>query len=111
VSMRELAVNEVFRLSDSDRSYRVLWISRDQKNAYIFDMNTLEMPTLTSYSELRRQADDGILTLQENALDLSVVNESELSEGERAVRDEIWGFIYFLTNNNGSRTLARSHKI
>jgi len=91
--MKEASVNMLVKSSDDEHIWRILWVSGDLSFAYIFNTNTLEMPSYVLCSELQRKIEDGSLVLQENDPYLRVVTESELSDKECAVRDEIWSFM------------------
>ena len=93
MGMNAISVNMLFKSVDDEYIWRVLWVSNDRSFVYIFNTSTLEMPSSMLCSELQRRIDDGSFFQHENDPYLRVVTESELSDKERAVRDEIWGFM------------------
>jgi len=88
--MKELAVNGVLKAAESGQLYRVLWISPERSKTYIFNMETLEMPYLTVYSDLQKQVTDGEFSIEETDPYLIIAMDYELSDKEIKVRDEIW---------------------
>ena len=88
--MRNLIVNDIVKSVDSDHIYRILWISDDKKSIYLFNTNTLDMPSLIQYTELQKQIDEGVFIFQDSDPYLSMVSEEYLSEKEKGFRDNIW---------------------
>jgi len=88
--MNGLAVNMVLKSAESNQLYRVLWISSERMEAYIFNMSTLEMPVLVLYADLHKQISDGIFTVEESDPYLTIAAEYELNDKEKKVRDDIW---------------------
>ena len=91
--MRDLAVNDILKSADNEHLYRVLWISDDRKATYLFDMNTLEMPILTYYTELQNKINDAEFEVQDKDPYLSIICEEYLSDKDRKFRDERWNII------------------
>ena len=87
---RKLKVNNILKMPGDGHSYRLLWISDDRKTAYIFNMDTLEMPELALCSELEQQLREGIIDFQASDPYVIVMNENDLSDNEKAARDNIW---------------------
>jgi len=90
--MRDLLVNDVLKFADSEQLYRIVWISDDKKNVYLFNMDTLEMPFPAQYEELQKQVDEGDV-FKEHDPYLSAIPEDCLNEKEKIFRDEIWNLM------------------
>ena len=88
--MKELSVNTVLKSAESEQLYRVLWISPERTETYIFNMTTLEMPNLVTYTELQKQVGDGVFSVVESDPYLTIAADHELNGKERKVRDKIW---------------------
>jgi hypothetical protein len=88
--MRDLLVNDVLKCTDSEHTYRILWVSDDRKIVYLFNMNTLEMPAVVQYSELHNQIEVGEFGFQDPAPYLTSIAEENLSKKEKTFRDDIW---------------------
>ena len=88
--MKELTVNIILKSAENEQLYRVLWISPDRVEIYIFNMTTLEMPSLALYAGIQNQINDGVLSIEETDPYLTIVAENELNETEIKVRDKIW---------------------
>ena len=97
--MRELSVNTVLMSPESEQLYRVLWISPERAETYIFNMTTLEMPHLASYGDLQRQVSDGVLLVEESDPYLIIAADHELNDKERKVRDEIWEIMKYAVSD------------
>jgi len=93
VSIKELKVNTVLKSVESDHLYRVLWVSTDKTEIYVFDMETLEMPQLTDYSTVQKQIAEGIYTVEDSDPYIVVAAEDTLTDKEKKSRDEIWGIM------------------
>jgi len=100
--MKELTVNMLIKSSDNEHIWRILWVSSDLVFAYIFNINTLEMPSSVLYADLKHKIEEGTFDFQENDPYLKIVIESDLSDKEKAVRDEIWGFMSSAAENEPS---------
>ena len=87
---RKLKVNDILKMPGGGHSYRLLWISDDRKNAYIFNMDTLEMPELALCSEIEQQLREGTIDFQASDPYVVVMNENDLNDNEKAARDNIW---------------------
>jgi len=78
---------------DDCNHYRVLWISEDRQNVFLFNIATQAMPESLPYAEVQCLIRNGSLTVQENDPYIKSVRESELGEKERAMRDGIWNVV------------------
>ena len=90
MSVEQLKVNNIFQMADSEHLYRLLWISEDGMTAYIFNMNTLEIPPQILCSEIIQQVSDGAACLQTSDPYIVVIAESDLSDNEKSTRNKIW---------------------
>ena len=91
--MNEILENMLIKASDDGDIWRILWVSGDKDFAYIFNVNTMEMPSAVSCNELKSKIGDGSFTIQESDPYLTIVTERELSDKERTIRNEIWNFM------------------
>ncbi|MDR0287355.1 MAG: DDE-type integrase/transposase/recombinase, partial [Clostridiales bacterium] len=91
--MNEILENMLIKESGDGHIWRILWVSEANDFAYIFNVNTTEMPSSVSCNELKSKIDDGFFTIQESDPYLLVISENELSDKERLVRDEIWNLM------------------
>ena len=85
-----LVENTVLKSTDSGHLYRVLWVSPERAEAYIFDMETLDMPFLVARADLQQQMADGSMLVEPNDPYLTIIAEDLLTEKEKKVRDEAW---------------------
>ena len=86
----ELYVNMLLKATDNDDYYRILWISEDMRNIYLFNITKSEMPELLVCDEIMRQIEKQSFVVQETDPFLKIVKENELTKKERAARDNIW---------------------
>lgn len=91
--MKELAVNAVLESTESKQLYRVLWISPERTETYIFNMETLEMPLLMPFGDLLQQVGNGIFAVSKADPYLTVIPERELTDTEKDTRDRIWAIM------------------
>jgi len=91
--MRDFRVNDVLKSVDEEHLWRILWIAEDRKGAYMFNMNTLEMPIFAEYSAIRKQVDDEILVFQDADPYILAVSEDCLSEKDKNFRNNIWAIM------------------
>ena len=91
--MRELIVNDILKCADSNHFYRVLWISDDKNGVYLFDMNTLKMPSLTQYTELQNKINTAEFKVEETDPYLYAVSEDCLSARDKKFRDDRWSLM------------------
>ena len=99
MAMNEVSANMLVKSAGSDDIWRILWVSGDRSVAYLFNIQTRDMPSVAPCDELRRKIEDETLVVQDKDPYISVVPENELSEKERALRDEIWGFMSSAVTN------------
>lgn len=93
--MNDILENMLIKESGNGHIWRVLWVSEAKDFAYVFDVNTMEMPSSVSCNELKSKIDDGFFTIHESDPYLRVISENELSDKERSVRDEIWNLMSY----------------
>ena len=97
--MSEISVNMLVKSADDDHIWRVLWVSGDQSIIYMYNINTMEMPSALPYDELQRKIEDRSLVIQVSDPYLRIVSENELTDKAKAQRDEIWGFMASVVAN------------
>jgi len=97
--MREISVNMLVKSVDDEYVWRVLWVSGDQNIIYIYNIDTMEMPSAVSYDEMRRKIEDRSFMFQDSDPYLRIASESELTDKAKAQRDEIWRFMSNVVEN------------
>jgi hypothetical protein len=97
--MNEIIENMLIRSVGDDHDWRILWVAGDKSIAYIFNINTMEMPTEMPCSELVQKIEDGLFAVQKSDPHLRIFAEDELSDKEKAMRDGIWGFMSSAVSN------------
>jgi len=90
MSIKELTVNMVLKSAESGHLHRVLWVSADKTELYVFDMETLAIPELAEYSAVQKQIAEGVLTVEDSDPYIVVTAENTLTDKEKKSRDEIW---------------------
>ena len=86
----ELYVNMLLKAADNNNYHRILWLSEDRQLIYLFNITMSSMPESMTYAEIQRLIEDNSFSIQEIDPYTKIVQESELSEKERAARDSIW---------------------
>ena len=88
-----VAVNTILKSVSDGHLHRVLWLSKDQDVAYLFDMSVQEMPNAIRCTDIDWQIEDGLL--ERVVLDpfMRVVPEVEIPEKSKQLRDQIWAFM------------------
>ena len=99
MSMANISVNMLYKSIDNNQLIRVLWVSNDRSFAYVYNINKMEMPLSVSFTELQQKIEDDMLTLQEDDPYLRMVIDSELSDKERTIRDNIWNIMSSVVEN------------
>ena len=86
-------VNTILKSVSDGHLHRVLWLSKDQDVAYLFDMSVQEMPNAIRCTDIDWQIEDGLL--ERVVLDpfMRVVPEVEIPEKSKQLRDQIWAFM------------------
>ena len=97
--MNELSVNMIIQSVESEHLFRVLWISPDRKDVYVFDLETQAMPELIQYSTLQKQIVNGLFSVLETDPYFMLVIEEQLSEIKRQTRDRIWELMLTLVSD------------
>jgi hypothetical protein len=88
--MNELSVNMVILSVENGHLLRVLWISPERNEVYVFDLETQAMPEAISYATLQGQICDGIYVVQDTDPFLRIVSEEALNEKDKQIREKAW---------------------
>lgn len=95
-----IAVNELIRfISDEKHVERVLWIDEGSIIAFVIDVYIdTALPKIRKLSDIREGLEDGsIIKLQEDPL-ICLVDDSNLDEASKAIRDKAWAIINNIAN-------------
>ena len=95
----DLSVNILLREVDSDKLYRVLWLSSDRSSAYLFNIMDMEMPESANCSDIQIGIDNGAYAIETVDPYIATVLEDELSDKEKETRDSIWMFMESIVQN------------
>ena len=90
MSSGKIIENMVLKSTDNNHLYRVLWVSSEGVEVYVFNMETLDMPFLVTYTDLQQQIDNGSMFIEPSDLYLTIHSDDMLTEKEKKVRDEAW---------------------
>lgn len=88
-----ISVNEILVLEDEEREYRVLWISREQDIAYVFDLAGDGLPITMSFKSMEQQLSDGTMKKATQDQYIRITPNSEIDENEIQFRDAIWSIM------------------
>ena len=91
--MRMISVNDLLRYQKDEREYRILWISRNEDIAYIFDVIDLKLPIAASLSLLERELSEGALIKLTEDIFINMLPENDVSNKEKTSRDKIWSYM------------------
>ena len=72
---------------------RILWLNRQQNLAYVINIYLNESPFPRSISDIEEGIKQGIAGILENDTFVKVVDEGELSEKSKEIRDKAWEVI------------------
>ena len=94
-----LIVNMLLREEDSGKLYRLLWLSDDQRTAYIFNITDNNMPISISCAELLAGIENGAHIIEATDPYFVAVSEETLTDKEKETRDNVWAFIEPIVQN------------
>lgn len=83
-------INTVLKSAENGQLYRILWLSDANETVCLFNLDTQGMPVLIKYSDLLAQIRDGVFAIEDNDPYMLLVDEEELTDKERQIRDKIW---------------------
>jgi len=85
-----ICVNDILVSQDEEKEYRVLWISREQDVAYVFDLAGDSLPITMSLKSMEQQLSDGTMMKATKDQYIQIMPDSDIPEKEKEFRDAIW---------------------
>jgi len=88
-----IAVNTLIKWehdNDKENVERILWLDRQQNIAYVINIYSNESPFPRCISDIEECIKQGIAGLLDSDPFVKVVDEGELSEKSKEIRDRAW---------------------
>lgn len=101
--MITLAVNELIEDLTNNKIYRLLWIDETNTTSYVIDIESSKaLPMLIKINELGQGLLEGIYVKLETPNGKHQIVKDDLTDKEREIRDNAWGLIKDLVQNEPS---------
>jgi len=98
-----LAVNELIEDLTNNKIYRLLWIDETNTTSYVIDIESSKaLPMLIKINELGQGLLEGIYVKLETPNGKHQIVKDDLTDKEREIRDNAWGLIKDLVQNEPS---------
>ena len=91
-----IAVNTLIKWgqdNDKESVERILWLDRQQNLAYVINIYSNESSFPRNISDIEESVKQGIASILDNDPFVKVIDEGELSDKSREMRDKAWEVI------------------